>query len=151
MPPKPTRSSSHTDDSGELLMLRIIQLLNDDTVVAKLKKALYPCDLVDKIDSLNAHIENLTKQVKAKDIRIVELEKKMYALEECNVNLEQYTRRPNLRIHGVPETDEGKDTDATILAVINDKMGVTPQLSMHDLDRSYRLGGKRTGSLQISN
>ena len=94
MTPKPTRSSGHTDDSGELIALRIIELLNDDAVVAKLKKAPYPCDLADKIDSLNAHIEHLTKQVKAKDIRIVELEKKMQALEESSDNLEQYTRRP---------------------------------------------------------
>ena len=36
MPPKPTRSSSRTDDSGELLVLRVIELLNDDVVVAKL-------------------------------------------------------------------------------------------------------------------
>ena len=35
MPPKPTLSNSHTDDSGELLALRIIELLNDDAVVAK--------------------------------------------------------------------------------------------------------------------
>ena len=93
MPSKPTRSSSHTDDSGEVLVLRTIELLNDDAVqvVAKLKKALYPCDLADKIDSLNAHIENLTKQVKAKDIRIVELEKKIHALEESSDNLEQLT------------------------------------------------------------
>ena len=62
MPPKPTRSISHTDDSSELLALRIIELLNDDAVVAKLKKALYPSDLADKIDSLNAHIENLTNR-----------------------------------------------------------------------------------------
>ena len=119
MPPKPIRSSSHTDDSGVVLALRIVELLNDDAVFAKLKKALYPCD------SLIAHIENLTKQVKAKDMRIVELEKKIRALEESSDNLEQCTRRPNLRIHGVPETGEGEDTDTTVLAVINDKMGVT--------------------------
>ena len=119
-----------------MLALRIIELLNDDAIVAKLKTALYPCDLADKIDSLNSHIENLTKQVKAKDIHIVELEKKIHALEESSDNLEQYTRRPNLRIHGVPETGQGKDTNATVLAVIDDKMGVTPPLSLHDLERS---------------
>ena len=143
MPSKPTRISSHTDDSGEVLALRITGLLNDDAVVAKLNKALYPCDLADKIDSLNAHIENLTKQVNTKDIRIVELEKKLHALEESSGNLEQYTRRPNLRIHGVPETGEGENT------VISDKMGVTPPPSLHDLERSHRLGGKCTGSRPI--
>ena len=149
MPSKPTRISSHADDSGEVLALRIIELLNDDAVVAKLNTALYPCDLADKINSLNAHIENLTKQVNTKDIRIVELEKKLHALEESSDNLEQYTRRPNLRIHGVPETGEGENTDATVLAVINDKMGVTPPPSLHDLERSHRLGGKCTGSRPI--
>ena len=102
---------------------------------------MYPCDLADKIDSLNAHIENLTKQVKTKDIRIVELEKKIRALEESSDILEQYTRPPNLGIHGVPETGEGDDIDATVLAVINDKMGVTPPPSLHDAERSHRLGG----------
>ena len=99
---------------------------------------------MDKIDSLNAYIENLIKQVKAKDIRIVELEKKIHALEESSDNLEQYTHLHNLQIHGVPET--GEDTGATVLAVINDKMGVVPPLSLHDPERSHRLGGKRTGS-----
>ena len=132
-----------------MLALRIIELLNDDAVVAKLKKALYPSDLADKIDSLNAHIENLTKLVKAKDIRIVELETKIHALEESSDNLEQYTHRPNLRIHGVPVTGEGDDTDATVLAVISDKMGVTPPPSLHDLEGSHRIGGKRTGSRPI--
>ena len=51
---------------------------------------------------MNAHFENLTKQVKAKDVRIVELEKKIRAPEESSDNLEQYTRRPILRIHEVP-------------------------------------------------
>ena len=73
MLPKPTRSRSHTDDSGEVL--QIIELLNGDA--------------------------------------------------ESSDNLEQYTRRPNLRILGVPETGEDEDTDTTVLAVITDKMGVT--------------------------
>ena len=89
------------------------------------------------------------KQVKAKDIRIVELEKKIHALEESSDNLEQYTRRSNIRIHGVPEKGEGEDTDVTVLAVINDKMGVTPPPSLHDPERSHRLGGKCTGSRPI--
>ena len=105
----PTWSSSHTDDSGELLALRIIKLLNHDAVVAKLQKALYPCDLADladladKIDSLNAHIKNLTKQVKAKDI---ELEKKIYAYTRRKQRQPRTIhRRPNLQIHEVPEAN----------------------------------------------
>ena len=39
---KPTRSSSPTDESGEALALRIIELLNYDEVVVKLKKQSVP-------------------------------------------------------------------------------------------------------------
>ena len=107
MPPKPTWSSNHTGDAGEVLTLRIIKLLNGDAVVATLKKALYPFDLADKINSLKAYIENLNKQIKANDIRIVELKK------------------------------------------INDKMGVTPPLSLHDHRwKAYR---QSTHHRQISN
>ena len=149
MPPKPTRSRSKTDGSGEVLALRIIELLNDDAVLAKMKKALYPCDLANKIDSLNAHKENLAKQVTKKDIRIVGSEKEVRVLEESNDNLGQYTSRPNLIIQGFPEMGEGEYTDAIVLAVTNDKMGVTPPLSLHDIEKSYSLGGKDTGSRTV--
>ena len=89
IPREPTRSSSHTDGSWEVFALRIIELLNDDAVFAKLIKALYPCDVADTIDSLNAHIENLAKLEKTKDMRIAELQKKIHALEESSDNLEQ--------------------------------------------------------------
>ena len=42
MPPKPTRSSGHTDDSGELIALRIIELLNDDALGCKVEKSSVP-------------------------------------------------------------------------------------------------------------
>ena len=66
----------------------------------------------------------------------------MRVFKESSDNLEQYSQ-----IHRVPET--GKDTNATVLTGINNKMGVTPPLSLHDLERSHPLGGKRTGSRPI--
>ena len=44
---------------------------------------------------------------------------------ECD-NLQQYSRRCNLRFYGIPETGEGEDTTLKVLELINAKMAVTP-------------------------
>ena len=107
-----------------------------------MKKALY--DLANQINSLKAYIKKFTKQVKAKNTGIIELQKKVRIFEESSDNLEQYTRRPNLRVPGI---GKGEDTNATVLVVSNDKICVTPPL--HGLERSHRLDGKRTSSRPI--
>ena len=68
---------------------------------------------------------------------------------ECD-NLEQSSRRCNLRIHGIPETGERKDNTLKVLETVNaNKMAVTPPplpSTKEDIVVSHRLGkGGDTG------
>ena len=56
---------------------------------------------------------------------------------ECD-NLEQYSRRSNLRFHGIPETGEREDTTLKVVDIINTKMATTP-LSKEDTAISHEV------------
>ena len=79
-------------------------------------------------------------ELKAKDTIIKCLQQKVESMEEQCDQLEQYSRRPNLRLSGVPETGEGEDTTAKVMAVVNGKLGLTPSLQPHHIERSHRAG-----------
>ena len=143
MPPKqPKSKSTSTDDATderEALALRVIDLLTDQQVLSALKKALFPVELSGRISALNATLERLSRVVEEKDARITSLEEEVRELAKANDSLEQYTRRPNLRFEGVPEDDNGEDTDAKVLDIANSLLGMTPPLDIDDLERSHRL------------
>ena len=143
-----TRSSTSENgdnggDSSDHLALRIIALLNDDQVIDKLKQALFPKELSDKIEALNTRISKLTAQLDAKDSRIKALEEKVLNHEISADSAEQYSRRANLHVSGIPEADGGgEDTDEKVLAVLNGEMGMQPPVQRHQIERSHRLGRK---------
>ena len=56
-------------------------------------------------------------------------------------NQEQYSRRPNMRIHEVPEHDN-EDITAIVMGVINSKMSFKPPLEPSQLEGSHRVGPK---------
>ena len=58
-------------------------------------------------------------------------------------DLEQYTRRTNIRIYGIPEsnvesTDSREDTDILSLNFVKEELGV--DLKLEDISRSHRVG-----------
>ena len=63
----------------------------------------------------------------------------MQQLETSADAVEQYSRRPNLRFQGIPETT-GENTDAKILKLINEQMQIQPLITQDDIERSHRLG-----------
>ena len=123
---------------NESLALRIIELLSDDVLLSNRKKALFPNQLATKIDALTLQVSHLTSQLDKKVERIAELETKVQSLEVANDALEQYSRRPNIRISGIAETTDGEDTDEKVLAVINGKMNLQPPLQIVQIERSHR-------------
>ena len=145
MGPK-NKTRSTTDDNGDTpdpLALRLIELLNDDQVIAKLKQALLPKELSDKIEALNNHISQLTAQIDAKDSRIKSLEEKVLNQEISADSVEQYSRRVIIHVCGIPEADGGgEDADEKVLAVLNGKMGMQPPVQRQQIERSHRLGRK---------
>ena len=52
-----TRRSVSDDDA---LALRLVALLNDDQVLAKLKSVLYPSELFERIDTFTERVKSLT-------------------------------------------------------------------------------------------
>ena len=133
-------SAKTTDE----MLLAFIELLSDEQVVGKLRKALFPHVLADKIDGLTAKISTLTDRLAQRDDYIRELEKRVTTVETNYDRLEQYSRRSNLRFHGIDESDND-DTTAKVLAIANGIMKVEPPLLIGDIVTSHRLGKPSAG------
>ena len=122
-------------------IITMIELFSDERVMNIMRDALYPCELVEKLDEMTRRLAVLPTSVKARDDRIKTLESKVTALEHEGDKTEQYTRRPNLRFTGIAETDEtNKDTTETILDIINEDMCPDAQIRPEQIERSHRLG-----------
>ena len=106
MGPKQQKKSTSTEEveEREALAIRIIDLLTDQQVLSALKKALFPTELVGKIEELNNVIGRLSTKLSEKEDRVVVLENEVRVLADANDTLEQYTRRANLIIDGIPES-----------------------------------------------
>ena len=135
------RSDDTADDQGTLA-LRLIELLHDDPVIAKPKKSLFPKELTTTIDELSDRIRRLNEKLNSKDEHRKFLENRIATLESENDNIEQYSRRANLRVCGIPESNDGEDTDKKVLDILNGKLSLEPPLQTSDLERSHCLGGK---------
>ena len=148
IPENQTKSSERKEDRDAIpivdtdtLAMTVIELFGDARVAAKLKKALYPQELVDKLDQLTKRVSALTENLRERDERIKQLEKKVETLEFDSDKVEQYSRRSNLRFSGIPEADNDvEDTTEKILQIINDDMEVP--VSSDQVERSHRLGPK---------
>ena len=110
---------------NELLKLTFIETLSDSE---QLKRALFPQEIADKIDYLAAQTEQLKQTVKEKDEKIKELESRVDLLESANDSIEQYSRRSNLRIEGIPESVGIGEIENAILDIVNDHMKLTSVL-----------------------
>ena len=99
-----SESMSSDDD---VLVCRLIKLLNNDRVINKLKTALYPHKLSDSIDRQNAMSEQLINQFKAQEAHIAVLEEKVKTLQASADDIEQRGRRANLVFTGNGNTRGG--------------------------------------------
>ena len=113
---------------NELLKLTFIATLSDSDVIKQLKRALFPQEIADKIDYLAAQTEQLKQTMKEKDEKIKQLESRVDLLESANDSIEQYSRRSNLRIEGIPESVGICEIENAILDIVNDHMKLTSVL-----------------------
>ena len=130
---------------SDTLALTMIELFGDERVMKKMKDALYPRELVEKLNEMTRRLAMLTASVKARDDRIKTLESKVAALEHEGDKTEQYSRRPNLRFTGIAEADDHETTENTtkmILDIINKDMCPDAQIRPEQIERSHRLGAK---------
>ena len=70
------------------------------------------------------------------------MNKKVENLEKEIDKHEQYSRRNCLLVHGIVETDD-EVTDELVIETISTKMNI--EVSPSDLDRTHRIGKKKTG------
>lgn len=91
---------------------------------------------------LTKEVGELRKLLQERDHKITALEDEVDQLKEKVDFQEQYTRRNNLRITGVPER-ENEDILKTTLDLINNKVCVSSPICEADIDRVHRLGKPR--------
>jgi hypothetical protein len=89
--------------------------------------------------NLNQVVSSLKDVITKKDKTIDSLEKRIEALEQSQDDLEQYSRRNSVRLSGLVETKK-EDTAALAISELNDRMGLTPPLTINELDRVHRVG-----------
>ena len=85
-------------------------------------------------------IESSLDKIDQNATQIGELLQKVATLEAEADKREQYSRRPNLRFHGTEEK-EGEDTNAIVIAVVQQKLGLN-HIGTDQLECSQRIGPK---------
>ncbi len=126
------------------------KLLEDDSTVSKIAEALTSSqDLISKLaNDITPEVTNSLDSALVHDVKLAidaceklnkqhdKLEETIRAQDAKIDNLEQYSRRNCLLIHGIAESDDEDTTDKAI-GVIADKVGVS--IAKTDVDRSHRL------------
>ena len=111
--------------------------VNEETKISQIK-------VTESLDALSKKIDELETEIKNKDEKIQLLENRVEILEEEKESqgkeiddLEQYSRRNCLLLHGVVETNT-ECTDDIIIITCAEELGI--DVKQEDLDRSHRLG-----------
>ena len=88
-------------------------------------------------------MQSLKAQLNDRDAKIASLKVEVRKLREDHDALEQYGRRNNLHISGLPEPqlepDQAEDTTGTIVQLANDVLKLDPPLQATDIEVSHRL------------
>ena len=148
-----------TNDTDSILSSIQDALLNEDTlkiiVESVLTQLLTTPDFINKI--VDAAVSNVKQTLNVADIctntdatkknakSIKALEDKCKSLEAKLDDIEQYSRRNCLLLHGVKESRK-EDTTTTALTVLNETLGT--ELDRDDIDRSHRIGSPNKTSLE---
>ena len=116
------------------------EALDDPAIANKLAKIVKSTnqDLIDSMNSVMAEVRSLRASLAQRDATIAELRGEIKRLKDDHDALEQYGRRNNLRISGIPEKEK-EDTTQAVMAITNDIMELDPPLQPGDIEVSHRL------------
>ena len=102
--------------------------------------------IYDTVENLTRQVSNLQRSLKRSNQKIKELKSENEQIKQAvNMNileidsLEQYSRRENIRIHGVPEPQGKKDDGEEVVVELAEKLGIN--IESYDI---HRLGRKRS-------
>ena len=115
-------------------------VVEPDTLILNVMEQIAPLLIKTMAAVMGHQMSNMKQLLHMKDKRINALEERLDVLEAEADKREQYSRRPNLRFQGIPET-ESETTNELVLQTVNEKMGM--QLTVAHLERSHRLGPKK--------
>ena len=100
--------------------------------------------VTESLEFMSAKFDDLEKEIKKKDEKINQLEKTIENLAEKQKSLsseiddlEQYSRRNCLVLHGVNESND-ENTNEILIKTFSEELGV--QIKEDDLDRDHRPG-----------
>ena len=118
--------------------------MNADDYVKGLKTALSDPSVVDILKELIClpmvkEIEELRADLAKKDETILHLQRNVSELELKCDDLEQYSRRNNLRICGLPENPEEKLL-VDLPEFLNKELKISPPVTTNDICRTHRIG-----------
>ena len=93
----------------------------------------------DKVAAeVGKHIKTLVERLAEKDKQINELKSQVLELQCKYDDMEQYSRKRNLRIDGIVE-QAGENTHEVIVDLCNNAMQLDPPISLADIDNSHRV------------
>ena len=103
---KGRRGDSNTE-AEDLFRLNFQEALEDTQIADKLARIIRSTnqDLLDSLGSLRSEVRSLRKELSDRDAAIANLQAEVKVLRQDNDALEQYGRRNNLRISGIPEVN----------------------------------------------
>ena len=121
--------------------LGLIEALKDKTVSDMLCKslALQIKPLCDRVDDLKGTVVNVQKQIKERDAKIVDPQTQVDTLITTVDNLEQYSKRVNIRVDGIEEPAGEKPMEA-VSHLVNHILKLSPPLQSCEVDRCHRIG-----------
>ena len=126
------------------LQVKELFVLHEDTKNSQIKDEKQLDSLADALELLSAKFYELEKYRENKYKNISELEKKVRSLEsklgDSVDELEQYSRRNCLWLHGVREL-QGENTNDVIMKTVKKEMDI--DIREEDLDRTYSVGNTK--------
>lgn len=101
-------------------------------------------DMVSKKvnDSFAAIIEGINTKIDILQNRIMSLETANLEMKELMDKYEQYSRRNNVRLHGIKENEAEACTDQIVIQFFKEKLKTDVPIST--IDRSHRVGPKNS-------
>lgn len=129
--------------------------LADESITTCLREALCIHKLNEEVielkESLNfayAEIKDLKENLENTKTELNSLKKFEDSINSAELEeLEQYSRRNNVRISGIPE-QPGEITDEIVVSLCNEAMKMTPPIEVAEIDRSHRVGKQSNKSIR---
>ena len=103
----------------------------------------------DAIAEMQRTLVTLHKDLKARDEKIAHLTEENKVLKEQIDDLEQYSRKPSIRVYGVSEQTAGS-TDQKLLELFNNVLKITPPIQPDEIEVSHRIGKQQAPAAEGS-